>query len=453
MSISIRFNCARSKSNRMNSSQLEHTTTYDEQEMQRQRLLWLTRIRWYGAVAMLSAGFISLFSTIFLFHGEVLCAFAVVMLGYNYFFRLQIQSNTYPSYSALLQVLSDVIVLTLILFFTGGFKNPFFTFYFFIVIIAWMVLSYRMSIMVTALVTVCFALQGLSWFSDDLKVFGGLPMHVVGAPISFVLTTVVTAYFVYIIMEDLRRREEDVMRARQQSIQAQRLAAIGQLAAGVAHEINTPLGTISLVASDALDLLSNPNQLNAEDVDDIHESLQTIQEQTQRCKTITRTLLEFSRKPSVILESSSINEIVQSAIEMSRHRLNGIAVETQFTNGLPEIMVDRTGMERAISNLLSNAADAVQSKAHDAMIHITTSQTSNEILIIVQDNGCGIPKEVLSRIYEPFFTTKDVGKGTGLGLYITYGIIQDAGGTLEITSRIQEGTKTVIRIPTEGEAS
>jgi signal transduction histidine kinase len=433
----------------MNHSIVELNNPNDESGMLQQRLLWLNRIRWYAAMAMLCTGLVSIVTSVYLFQAEVLCLFSLVMLGYNYFFKQQIQSNTKLSLTALYQVLSDIIVLTLVLFFTGGFKNPFFTFYFGIVIIAWMILDYRMSIFVTGFVTICFAVQGLSKFSGDLKAFGDLPMHVVGAPISFVLTTVVTAYFVYIIMEDLRKRENEVLQARQQSMQAQRLAAIGQLAAGVAHEINTPLGTISLVANDALDVLSN-KQPSVEDVDDVTESLQTIREQTHRCKSITKTLLEFSRKPDVIREPSDINELVNNAFEMCRQKLKDIPVKVEYSNNLPLIMIDRNSLERAVCNLLLNAADSISDTRENPSISVSTSRNQSHVMIEIEDNGCGIPEELLSRIYEPFFTTKDVGKGTGLGLYITYGIIQDAGGTLEITSQTGIGTKAVIQLPYDG---
>lgn len=433
----------------MNDSKVNLNTPDDESGMLRQRLLWLNRIRWYAAVAMLITGIISLITGVYIFQAEVLCLFSIVMMGYNFFFKKQMESNNQLSLTALYQVLSDIVVLTLVLFFTGGFQNPFFTFYFGIVIIAWMILDYQKSIFVTIFVTICFALQGLSKFSGDLKAFGDLPMHVVGAPISFVLTTVVTAYFVYIIMEDLRKRENEVLQARQQSMQAQRLAAIGQLAAGVAHEINTPLGTISLVTNDALDVISN-KQPSPTEVEDISESLQTIREQTQRCKTITKTLLEFSRKPDVIREPSDINELVNNAFEMCRQKLNRISVNVDYTNDLPLIMVDRNSIERAVCNLILNAADSIPTTQENPTISVATSQNENELYIVIEDNGCGIPEDLLSRIYEPFFTTKDVGKGTGLGLYITYGIIQDAGGKLTITSKPDEGTKAVIQLPYHG---
>ncbi len=435
----------------MNPTQLETAALYDEREIQRQRLFWLIRIRWYAATALLLVGMISLFIDSLFFQGEVLCAFSVLMYGYNYYFWRQIQEPDYPLSNALMQVLSDIIVLTLILFFTGGFKNPFFTFYFSIVIIAWMVLSYRLSIFVTVLVTLCFAVQGLSWFSTDLKLFGELPMHVIGAPVSFVITTVVTAYFVYIIMEDLRRREEDVKHARQQSMQAQRLAAVGQLAAGVAHEINTPLGTINLVANDALDVMTDKPRPDASDLKDVQESLLTIKEQTNRCKNITKTLLEFSRKPTVERELCTLNDIVDVALDICRHKMNGIAIETALDSKIPSLYIDRNGMERAVCNLLLNAVDALDATNENAAICIETTLVDQQVQLQVRDTGCGMTEESLSRIFEPFYTTKEVGKGTGLGLYITYGIIQDAGGTLEITSEPGKGTNAVIAIPVQGE--
>lgn len=238
----------------------------------------------------------------------------------------------------------------------------------------------------------------------------------------------------------------------EQWTQTQKLAAIGQLAAGVAHEINTPLGTINILAEESRNTLHElaivrecPHALELE------EDLETIHVQVKRCKEITQSLLNFSRKADHTISVCSINEILQQALELVRHKMNGIQVIQELAPDLPLICTDVNGVERAIFNLLLNAADAVESNPGTKRIQLATALQDGMISIQVTDNGVGIRQEDLPRIFEPFFTTKAVGKGTGLGLYVTYGTIRDLGGNLLFESKTGAGTRATILLPIDHE--
>ncbi len=552
----------------------------EELEIQRRRLIWLIGLRWYGAGSIIPAALLGRFVLGMHLPVLYLLCLAAFMFLYNLYYSKRVYKPTFNPRIALHQTVLDITVLTLVLFGTGGFQNPFFTFYFFQVIIVWIILPFRESVLLTIFITFCFALQALAPSAFDLRTsnegvlqLGELPFHVLGAPFSFVITTVITAYFVYIIMADLRKREHElriaqrraelelnkldnilsqlgagmlvidrwqridwlnnrirewfgpegedetvacyrVVRAardlmqsmgkgnqeehkrhfyhtmrlptlmqdicdfeimvspvcdskgdlfqiielvldvtdqkkqEQRWAQAQRLAAIGQLAAGVAHEINTPLGTINILANEASDMLENSEEVQScPHIGELQEALSTIHNQTKRCKSITQSLLNISRKPAYERKHCNINDIVHSALELAQHRLAGIEVEAQLDPILPSITTDVNGVERCVFNLLLNAADAFEKHDYDKRIVIQTNQIHDMIVIQVEDNGDGISPEDLSHVFEPFFTTKTVGKGTGLGLYVSYETIHDLGGRLEIDSKRDEGTQATIYLP------
>jgi len=208
--------------------------------------------------------------------------------------------------------------------------------------------------------------------------------------------------------------------------QSQKMEAVGQLTAGIAHEINTPLGIVLGYAQLLLDEVEPGSQL--------HTDLQIIEKHAQVCRKIVADLLRFSRHTESRTAALDINEVIEEALTVVRHTfsLERIRVERKLGTGLPRVLGDAEKLKQALVNLLNNAFDAIGS---DGTIVISSSSgAKDEVLFSIADNGRGIPPEHMDKIFDPFFTTKGVGQGTGLGLSVTFGIIRDHGGKIDVQS-------------------
>ena len=231
----------------------------------------------------------------------------------------------------------------------------------------------------------------------------------------------------------------------------QKMASVGQLAAGVAHEINTPLGVIL-----------GYSQLMKEDFpegDDNYESLVVIERQTKACRKIVADLLKFSRQGISEKTYMQLNEIVQDVLGVTEHGLNidHIKVTRKYSEEMPFIFCDAEKLRQVFINLINNAHHAMEGGG-EIIISTRICSGEQEVEAVVEDTGKGIPDEVKNKIFEPFFTTKAVGKGTGLGLSVSYGIIQDHGGTITVQSpvvingtTIHSGTAFNVRLPVASE--
>lgn len=239
--------------------------------------------------------------------------------------------------------------------------------------------------------------------------------------------------------KSLKERDERLQKAFIQITKAERLAAIGHMAAGVAHEINNPLGGILLFSSLILEDLSqtDPNRSNIEKI--IY--------QTNRCKGIVQELLSFSRSPESEMVPLDINRIIMTTLDLVKVQpvFSEIEIINDFGMSLPEIYGDRLRLEEVFINIFANAGDAMRGAGR---LTIRTKYTDNAFIRIwIADTGYGIDKSNLSHIFEPFFTTKDPGQGTGLGLSIVYSIIKNHNGIIEVESEQGKGTTFIITLP------
>ena len=232
---------------------------------------------------------------------------------------------------------------------------------------------------------------------------------------------------------------ETLYRTQQELLHKEKLASMGQLAAGVAHEINNPLGTILLFAE----------VMYKEAGEDYsrRDDLKMIIDETIRCRRIVSDLLNFAREQEVLAQESDINDLLEQIIEGVSHQASfkAVAVVRQFSLGLPHIQADPAQLMQVFVNLLNNAAEAMP---EGGTITITTRLADSQLLeILVSDTGCGISEENLGKIFTPFFTTKPVGKGTGLGLSIVYGIIKMHRGQIAVNSHVGKGTTFTVILP------
>ena len=220
--------------------------------------------------------------------------------------------------------------------------------------------------------------------------------------------------------------------------QSEKLAAIGRLAAGVAHEINNPLTGVLTFAH----LLKEKPHMTSED----HEDLDLLVRETTRVRDIVRSLLEFSRESSSERENLDLNELVRSTIRLleSQKLYRRILFEERLAAGSVMLVGDSDQLRQVLLNLLLNACEAMPD---GGVLTVTTALHGASVQLEVKDTGCGINSENLESIFDPFFTTKPVGTGTGLGLSVSYGIIQQHNGTIVAESEPGDGTRFMVRIP------
>ncbi len=238
------------------------------------------------------------------------------------------------------------------------------------------------------------------------------------------------------IVKDITRRKM----MRNQLLQADKLASLGQLSAGVAHEINNPLGLILGYTQ----LLIRDEPPGSERLED----LRTIEKQTRNCKKIVEALLNFARKTETHRSSVAVNPTVESVVRVLRHQLemDKIDMVTDLALDLPPIRGDGEKLRQVWMNLLMNARQAIGS---DGQISVSTGldPAGRRVYVSVEDTGPGIPAGVLNRVFDPFFTTKPTGQGTGLGLSVSYGIVQDHQGAIEVKSEEGMGAVFTVYLP------
>jgi PAS domain S-box-containing protein len=232
-------------------------------------------------------------------------------------------------------------------------------------------------------------------------------------------------------------------------MQSEKLSSIGVLAAGVAHEINNPLSSVTGYAEALLRRFSDQSALASDPrLDDFQKYLQVIIRESYRCKGIIDSLISFSRKSDGSVGNVNINDVLNEVLELVKFksRFEKIEIKTDLQRDLPDVLCDPSGMRQVCLNLLMNAHQAIKGSG---VVEITTkSIDSGSLLFQIRDSGCGISKEILDQIWDPFFTTKEVGQGLGLGLAITYSIIQRHGGDIRVESHIGTGSKFTVRMPT-----
>lgn len=217
----------------------------------------------------------------------------------------------------------------------------------------------------------------------------------------------------------------------EQLINQEKMASVGQMAAGVAHEINTPLGVILGYAQLMKDDFEKDNET--------YQNLEIIERQTKACRKIVADLLKFSRRSESAKRELNINEIIEDVLAVIEHNLNirHIQVQRDFPADLPCIIGDTERLRQVFINLFNNAQQAME-QGGTLSISSHHDKAAGIVEVTVQDTGCGIGENIKSKIFDPFFTTKEVGQGTGLGLSVTYGIIRDHGGSITVSSPVQD---------------
>ena len=403
-------------------------------------LRWISRLRW-GAVAgqvitiLIAGRFLrNPLPTV-----EMLEVCAALALA-NVALLLWLARGGRPTERAsALNLLVDIGALTALLALSGGPQNPFAVLYLVHITIGAVILPARWSIFVAAASVVAFsALQLLP--AHELAIAGdSASLHLRGRFIAFVVAAAFISTFSLRMSEALRRRGEELDRARSDAEAAERLAALGTVAAGTAHELNTPLGTIAILAGELAAQLDGDRRAEAEEV----------RRQVQRCKEIISTML--APRGGADLEEAKEFElapVLEAAVRRWQEGRPGPR---------PELVVDPSvqrararlpvrAFEQAIANLLDNAAEATETISARE-VRVSLARESDELQLTVSDNGIGVPEALLRRIGEPFFTTKEPGRGTGLGLYLARHVVEREGGEMRVESAEGRGTRVTLSVP------
>jgi signal transduction histidine kinase len=223
----------------------------------------------------------------------------------------------------------------------------------------------------------------------------------------------------------LQKKVEELQETREQLIQSEKMSALGRLAAGVAHEINNPL--TGILGQAQMLLLNMPAKTP------YREDVAFMESAAQRCRTIVQDLLQFSRRQKMELQPTELPGIINQALQFAKKSfaLHGIRIEESYDQHLPPVLASPAHLTQVLLNLFQNAIDAMGTQG---FLQIRAVRAESTVRLSVTDSGSGIAPEVMPHIFEPFFSTKEVGKGTGLGLAVSQGIMRDHLGTLEVQS-------------------
>jgi len=244
---------------------------------------------------------------------------------------------------------------------------------------------------------------------------------------------------------EVERREQALRDKQEQLVQAGKLATVGELTTGIAHELNNPLNNIGLFVENAIDRL----QFGLTDRECVLDELRSAMEQVRKATQIISHLRTFGRVAPVSRDPVRINEVVDRAVSLLREqlRLRQIEVRLELCEEDPIVVGNAIQLEQVFLNILTNARDAL-AQAPRKLIHVESAVGEGVVRLVFHDTGPGIPPDLEQRIFDPFFTTKEVGAGTGLGLSITYGIVQEHGGSVALAKREDvEGATFVLELP------
>jgi C4-dicarboxylate-specific signal transduction histidine kinase len=430
---------------------ISHQTQSTGPQVLRTQLVWLIRLRWLAGFAMALAGWSCCCNASLCAMGGHILLLAVGILIYNTVLLVVKRKWLRQSRHGLLvlacvQILLDLLCLALLVSWTGGLSSPVLGFFVFHMIFASLLLSRRLAY-ASALAAVVLLSAALAWTGQWPR-NNAQAVLFIGTALTFLLTVTFTNH----ITRDLRRHRRRLVRQnrriramsnrlrknQQAMILQEKMVALGQMAAGVAHEVTNPLANMDTLLQLAQ---RNPHRLN-------EQTIKTLREQIARLNSIVHQMRSFAHPTVGDLQRLPLNEVVSKAVDLIKMdgRAKKLSVDTHLANevGLAEIRPQ--AMQQVLVNLMLNALDAMADSPTPRLI-VRTSRREDSYLIEITDSGIGIKPKHMKHLFEPFFTTKPVGKGTGLGLSISYNLIEIQGGFIDVQSKVGEGTTMIIHLP------
>lgn len=407
---------------------------------------WLIGLRWV-AFALLALT-LPVGEHLFGFHVQYSVALPVVALAavVNVFASRVLartgQANEAGPRTVAAFVAFDLVAIGIVLAASGGAANPFSALFLVHVALAAAVLPAALTFALSALAAVVFA----ALFAVPAgsccaahQVDGSFSAHLYGMWMAFVLCAGLVAFFVTRIRRALEAREREVLRLRRDAEHAARFASLGTLAAGTAHELGTPLGTIAVLAGELESGDLPPAEARAH--------AKTIAQAVLRCRDVISKMQAAAHASRAAAAPLDVAQATPRAVADFRaaHPDVSIVVEAEAPAAWSPIGAE--DFASALGVLLDNAAFASKKAGSSAALHVRITAAGERVRVVVEDEGTGVPEEIVEKLGEPFLTTKDPGQGMGLGLYLARGLLEPIGGTLTIENRRPRGARATLDLP------
>lgn len=421
-----------------------------------EELRWMMHLRWIAASAVVAGGLVDWRWTGWLEHSKRIVALGLAVAAFNTIVWLvdRARPGVHSRWPVVLvfatvQLYADLVALTMLALWTGGPSSGVLSLFFLHMIFAGLLqprsMAYVAAVIAALMLGCGFWMTG-QWprTPTDAALLGGWAATMFGA---VYLSDRVSRGLYRRELQGVRqsRRLHDALSSLKQQqdslIQHEKLVAMGQMAAGLAHEITNPLSNMDSV----LQLMQrNPAAPRP-------EAAAMLREQVQRIHRTVNQLTHFAHPGKGQFEIMPINEVVQTSLDMLGldRRMRNVHLDTDLSPAAGSARVNRHSLEQVLTNLFRNALDAM-ANAGSPRLTVRTDRRNGECSILVSDNGCGIPKDKIAQVFDPFFTTKPLGQGTGLGLSISASLVQEHGGRLEVDSEPPpggRGTTFAVRLP------
>ena len=303
-------------------------------------------------------------------------------------------------------------------------------------------LSFRQQIEANGLILIAVAMVLIYWIFDSIA-----------SDQIFTRTIIVCLVMVYGVMTQtlINGRKAALLakeKTQEQLIQSESLAAIGQLVAGIAHELNNPLASASSLIQTDMEMIQEQEekrQIDQELLKDLAYSLKEL----NKTKEIVKSILDLSRQSQTYVEDVDMNAVIDEALQVlhNQYKMMEVTVEKHYDPNLPTIQGNFSNLGQVLINIINNALQALPDGRGTISFFTSCRQDAESIIVECRDSGIGIPPDIMKDIFKPFFTTKDVGKGTGLGLYVSYEIIKKHEGEIRVSSEVGKGTIFTIELP------